>query len=205
MPKSDAYGDLSFVLYIVPLAVSAIFGVVLWAQAGGGAIFPQSAYLGVTKSPYVFLAGFTAVLLAATLDVTNEEVDNRRTGLFAVSKRLQKLAFVCFVLAIITAWYATGFTGNTGSVVSTILSGRYAMVFPALLVVFSFLILPTVKIQKGQIRSVAAIVCLLAVPGVIYEVGRNNIGAAFAVSLVLIIVALLLMVSVHRIKIETAS
>ena len=205
MVKSDTYGDLAFILYAVPLVICAIYGVVLWAQAGFGAILPESAYLGVTKSPYVFLVGLTAVLLAAALDVTNEEFENRRTGLFTVSKRLQKLAVVCFVLALITAWYATGFTGDAGSIVLTFLSGRYAMVFPALLVVFSFLILPTLRIQKQQIKSLAAVLCLLAVPGVIYAVGKRNLGASFAVSLVLMIIALFLFVSANRSTNKTAS
>jgi hypothetical protein len=205
MVKSDTHADLAFVLYIVPLAACSIYGLVLWAQAGFGAILPQSAYLGVTKSPYVFLVGLTAVLLAATLDVTNEEVDKRKAGLFTVSKRLQRLALVCFVLALITAWYATGFTGDAGSVVFTFLSGRYAMVFPALLVAFSFLILPTLRVQKQQVKSLVAVLCLLAVPGVIYVVGKRYFGESLAVSLILIIVALFLFFSARRSNMKTAS
>ena len=198
MPKSDLVGDISFILYIVPIAISAIYGGALWVQAGLGAVLPQSAYLGVTKSPYVFLAGFAAVLLAATLDVNNNGVESRHAEIFSVSRRVQKLALVCFVLALATAWYATGFSGDTGAIIFTVLSGRYAMVFPALLVIFSFLILPTLRIQRRQVRSLAAVACLLAVPAVIYEVGKTNIWAGFGISLLLVIIALFLIVSARR-------
>src|SRR5205085_11310540 len=111
-----------------------------------------------------------------------------------VSKRVQTLAIVSFVLALISAWYATGFTANASAIASTFLSGRYALVFPALLVVFSFLVLPTLKIQMQQARTIIAVLCLLSVPVVIREIGRRSTAAGLAVSLVLILAAILLMV-----------
>lgn len=199
MPKREAYDDLSFVLYLVPLALSAIYALVLWAQTGLSAILPQAAYLGVTKSPYVFLVGFTAVLLAATLDVTNEEEGpSRKRALFSVSSRLQKLALVSFVLALVAAWYSDGFSGNLSELVLTFLSGRYAMVFPALLMVFSFLILPTLNVQKQQYRGLLAVLCLLGVPAAIYEIGRRSIGLGYGVSALLIVLALVLIVTARQ-------
>jgi hypothetical protein len=197
--SSERSEDLSFMLYLVPLAISTVYALVLWVQTGLGAILPQTAYFGVTKSPIVFLAGFTAVLLAATLDVTKEEGEGRRKAeLFAVSKRVQRLAIVCFVLALITAWYATGFTRDAGAIAFTFLSGRYALVFPALLVAFSFLILPTLKIQTQQARTVIAVLCLLSVPAVIREVGKRSTVAGLIVSLILILAAVLLILLGRR-------
>jgi hypothetical protein len=50
-----------------------------------------------------------------------------------------------------------------------------------------------------------AVLCLLAVPGVIYVVGKRYFGESLAVSLILIIVALFLFFSARRSNIKTAS
>ncbi len=64
--------------------------------------------------------------------------------------------------------------------------------------VFSFLILPTIKVQKQQYRSLLAVLCLLAVPAVIHEIGKVSIGVGYGVSVLLMILALALVITGRR-------
>ena len=58
--------DVSFLLLLVPFAVSGIYGLLLWVTTGASAILPPTVFLQVTESPYVFLIGFAAVSVASS-------------------------------------------------------------------------------------------------------------------------------------------
>ena len=188
--------DLPFLLFLVPFAASGIYAIFLWVTTGISATLPSSVFLQVTENPYIFLVGFLAVIAGVTLDVLQEEPAKRRAALLHESSTLQKLALVTLVLGAVCALYAGKF--DVGTAAGYIAEGRYAIVFPALLVLFSFLFLPTLTMKTSQVRNVVVVVLLLAVPLSVDELGKRNFFAGMAVGLVLVAIALYLYLSTRN-------
>ncbi len=188
----ERYGDVALILYAFPFIINFVYAIYLWSGAGFSAILPQLVYLEVSQSPYIFLAGFAAVLLAAVIDFNSETTASKRSVVVALSKRLQAIAFLSLFLAFITAWYSAG--GDIGTAVFNVLDGRYPLVFPALLVFFSFVILPSVKLQGANLRNLLVVVLLVASPAALYELGKRNTAAGLGVGLILLLGAAYLLV-----------
>jgi hypothetical protein len=182
--------DLPFLLFLVPFAVSAIYAIFLWVQTGVSATLPQTVFLQVTESPYVFLIGFVAVIVGVIMDVVYAEPALRRAKLVQESTALQIIAITALVLGILSAWYAAGF--DLGVAATNILTGRYVIIFPALLIAFSFLMLPAVNIRKDQTNIVLIAVLLLAIPLVVDEVGKRSFFAGMLLGLGLLAAAIYL-------------
>ena len=187
MKSSDSKEDVPFLLFLVPFAISGVYAIYLWAEAGLSATLPQTVFLQVTENPYVFLVGFTAVIIGAVMDVLYAEPAMRRAKVIHESTTIQIIAVVALVLGALCAWYAAGF--DPGAAAGNILAGRYVVVFPALLVIFSFLMLPAVSIRKDQTNIVAIAVLLLAVPLAVDEIGKRSFFAGMGVGLILLIAA----------------
>ena len=73
------------------------------------------------------------------------------------------------------------------------LDGRYPLVFPALLVFLSFLILPSVRLQGANLKNLLVIVLLIASPAALYELGKRNTIAGLGVGLILLLAAAFLL------------
>lgn len=190
------YGDVALLLYAAPFILNFVYALYVWFGIGFSAVMPQTVYLEVTQSPYVFLAGFAAVALAAVLDFDAEPPSSRKSATAVLSRRLQLIALVSIVLAFISAWYSA--SGNLGTGVLNMVDGRYPLVFPALLVFFSFLILPSVRLQGANQRNLLVIILLIASPAALYEFGKRSSIAGLGVALVLVLVAAYLLVSNKR-------
>ncbi len=194
--------DLPFVLFLVPFAVSAIYAIYLWVQTGLSATLPSSVFLSVTENPYVFLVGFLAVIVGATLDINSAGPADRRAKLIEESSTLQKLAVLALALGLICAWYSAGF--DFGTAATNVLTGRYVVVFPALLILFSFLLLPSVTIKSSQVRNIVIIVLLLGVPASVDEIGKRNFFLGMAAGIALLGVALFLYFTTKNRNAESA-
>jgi hypothetical protein len=187
------YGDVALLLYVAPFILNFVYALYLWFGAGFSSVLPQLVYLEVTQSPYIFLGGFAAVALAAVIDFDAEAPNAKRSATVALSKRLQLIALVSIVLALITAWYSAG--GDIGTGLLNMVDGRYPLVFPAVLVFFSFLILPSVRLQGANLKNLLIIVLLIASPAALYELGKRSTVAGLGVALILILVAAYLLVN----------
>jgi hypothetical protein len=185
-------GDIALLLYAGPFIFSFAYAMYLWVGAGLSATLPALVYVQVTQNQWVFLAGFAAVALASVIDFNAEAPATRRSGLAVLSKRLQAIAFLALALALVSALYASGF--DLGSTLLNLLSGRYALVFPALLVFFSFVILPSVKLQGANRNNLLVIILLIASPAALYELGKRNTSAGLGVGLILLLAAAYLLV-----------
>ncbi len=188
---ADRNGDIALFLYATPFILNFVYALYLWFGTGFSAILPQLVYLEVSQSPYIFLAGFAAVSLAAVIDFNLEAPDTRKNALVALSRRLQSVAVVSIVLAFVTAWYAAGF--DFGTTLFNVLDGRYPLVFPALLVFLSFLILPSVRLEGANPKNLLVTVILLASPLALYEVGKRNTVAGLGIGLILLLAAAFLL------------
>jgi len=182
--------DVPFLLFLVPFAVSGLYAILLWVQTGVSATLPQTVFLQVTESPYVFLIGFIAVIAGVVMDVVYTDPLRRRAKLIEESTTLQIIAVTALVLGILSAWYSAGF--DLGTAATNVLSGRYVIIFPALLVIFSFLMLPAVNIRKDQTNIVVIAVLLLAIPLVVDEVGKRSFFTGMLLGLALLVAALYL-------------
>lgn len=187
MSSKERVQDAAFLLFLVPFAVSVIYAIYLWALSGISATLPQPVFLQVAESPYVFLVGFLAVVLGATIDVVSEEVPKRKQKLVEESGRLQVLAVVALVFAALCAWYAAGFDPGAG--VGNLLQGRYAIIFPVLVLALSFLMLPSVSLKRGSVPYVLLLVCGLGSLAIVDEVGKRNYFAGIALAAALVTVA----------------
>jgi hypothetical protein len=186
------YGDVALLLYAAPFIINFVYALYVWAGVGLSAVMPSLVYIEVTQSPYVFLAGFAAVALAVVLDFDSEAPGGRRGATVTLSRRLQQIALVSIVLAFISAWYSAG--GNLGNGVLDMVDGRYPLIFPALLVFFSYLILPSVKMQGVNLKNLGIIVLLVLSPASVYELGKHNTVAGLGVGLILLLAAAFLLV-----------
>ena len=193
MSSSGRYGDASAVLYLVPFVVSGAYGLYLWARAGISLVLPSSVYLTVTRDPYVFMAGSIAIMLAVVLDLSGTEQSQRKARLSSLGGTLQSIAVASLVLAVVGAFYANGFLNVTGAA-DDIIVGRYGLVFPAVMVLLSFLI--TVQFNFSSLRSpkVIGIVALLLVPASIYEIGKRQLGLGMGIAFVLMLAGLLMFI-----------
>lgn len=187
------YGDVALLLYAAPFIVNFVYALYLWAGVGLSTTLPQLVFLEVSQSPYVFLLGFAAVAVAALIDFNAEAPNAKRSATVALSKRLQAIAFVSLVLAFIAAWYSAG--GDLGTGLLNMLDGRYPLVFPALLVFFSFVILPSVRLQGANLKNLIVILLLIASPAALYEVGKRSTVAGLGIALILLLAAAYLLVN----------
>jgi len=187
------YGDVALLLYAAPFILNFVYALYVWSGVGLSAVMPQIVYLEVTQSPYIFLAGFAAVALAVVLDFDAEPANARKGATATLSRRLQLIALVSVVLAFISAWYSAG--GDLGTGVLNMVDGRYPLVFPAVLVLFSFLILPSVKLQGANTKNLLVILLLIASPAALYELGKRDSTAGLGVGLALVLVAAYLLVN----------
>jgi hypothetical protein len=189
MNKVETYDDLSTVLFLVPFLLSGVYGLYLWIQRGG-LLLPTDVYLTVTRDPVVFLVGTLAVFGGSFVEVWIADRDRRAEKLGSLSSLLQKLAAASFILALICALYANDL--NLSGTSLDFIVGRYALIFPALLVLLSYLIVTPLNSGAIGKREGVGIVVMLLVPAVVYEVGKRDSIVGIVLGFILLIVGLVI-------------
>jgi hypothetical protein len=200
MSSAGRYGDLSAILYLVPFLASGIYGAYLWAQAGLSANLPTSVYLTVTRDPYVFILGSLSVMLGVVLDTRGADPSQRKARLTSLSNTLQSIAIASLILVLIAAFYANGL--NIGGAAEDFIIGRYGLVFPAVLVLLSYLVTARFDFPSLAKPKFLAIIALLLVPVSIYEIGKREVAVGLGVAFVLIIIGLSAYILPERKKTE---
>lgn len=179
--------DIPAVLYLVPFLVSAGYGLLLWVRSGVSAILPKTVYLTVTRDPYVFMLGSFAVIIAVIVEVTSAESAAKQTKAKSTGDILQSVAVASIILALLGAWYANGFVDLSGTFTDFIL-GRYSIIFPAVMVLLSYLVTIQLKLDSLGSPKVLGTIALLLVPAAVYELGKRDTAGGLAIALVLVIV-----------------
>ena len=197
MAGKGRYEDVSTILFLVPFIASGVYALYLWFRSGISAILPSTVYLTVTRDPVVFIAGSLAVFLGLMMDVAGVEPGERRARLQSSSVLVQKLAAASLVLALLTAWYANGFTNLSGTV-GDFLVGRFSLAFPVMLVLLSYLATVPLKWRAVKNRRTAGIILMLVVPPVVYEVGKRSAPVGLGAALVLILAGLYLFLRAEK-------
>jgi hypothetical protein len=181
--------DYSTILYMVPFVASAAYGIFLWVQNGISAILPSSVYLGVTRDPILFIVGSLSVMLGVMVEVNSTDASARPAKLVSLGNTLQSIAVASLVLVLLSAWYANGFTDLTGAATDFIV-GRYGLVFPAVLVLLSYLISARFGLAALRSRKSIAIIAMLLVPVSLYELGRRVLVVGLLLALGLLVFGL---------------
>ena len=174
---------------MVPLVGGIAYAVVLWAQSGLSSLLPTTVYLTVTRDPVFFILASLAVLLGAMIEVNGTEPAGRQAKLAALGRTMQSIAIASLVVALLSAWYANGFT-DLGGAATDFMIGRYGLVFPAMMVLFSYLLTARFRLGALADRKVIGLIALLLVPPVVYEIGKRELVAGLGVALVLMVAGL---------------
>jgi len=188
--KKDSVEDAALILYLIPILLNGGYGLWKWVTGGADLAALQQIYINLTREPVVFLAGLIAVCLAVVLDA------RYLSPIEDVDRRVTRLAVFCFITALIIALISTRF--NLSSGLTLFLQGRYALIFPALLMVLSFLFRVrgvSLASLKG-VRRWLSLLLLLISPLSLYLLWRLGVVwyAVFAVPLLLVIASLALMI-----------
>ena len=191
MSSRARYEDLTTLLYMLPFVVGVGYAILLWAEAGASAFLPTSVYLTVTRDPVLFMMGSLAVLLGLMIEVNSTEPTARPAKLASLSGLLQSIAIASLIIVILSAWYANGFT-DLGGAATDFVVGRYGIVFPAILVLLSYLLTARFRIEALADRKVLPIIALLLVPVTVYEIGKRELAVGMVTSLALLLAGVFL-------------
>ncbi|HXW95016.1 MAG TPA: hypothetical protein VEJ19_04855 [Nitrososphaerales archaeon] len=185
------YEDISTLLYLVPIVVPILYALILWLQSGISPFLPASVYLTVTRDPILFIGTSLAVMLGVMIEVNGTEPAARAGKLASLGGTLQSVAVASLVIVVLSALYANGFTDITGAATDFIV-GRYGIVFPAALVLLSYLMTVQFKLPGVTKTQILAAVALLLVPASLYEIGKRQTALGVGVSFVLLVAGLAL-------------
>jgi hypothetical protein len=191
MSTRGRYEDVSTLLYLVPIVVPIVYALVLWVQNGISLVLPSSVYLTVTRDPILFIGASLAVMLGLIIEVNGTEPAARAAKLASLGGTLQSIAIASLVLVLISALYANGFTDITGAATDFII-GRYGIVFPAALVLLSYLMTVQFKLPGVTKRQILAAIALLLVPVSLYEIGRRQTALGIVIAFALLVIGLAL-------------
>lgn len=171
---------------MVPFIGGIGYAIALWVQNGASLILPSSVYLTVSRDPTLFIVASLSILLGIMIEVNSTEPSGRPAKLVSLGGTLQSIAAASLVLALLSAWYANGFT-DLGGAAADLIVGRYGLVFPAIMVLLSYLL--TARFRAGALadRRVIAIILMLLVPASLYEIGRRQIAVGLLVALALLV------------------
>lgn len=197
MSTRGRYEDISTLLYLVPIVGGIVYAIALWIQSGVSLVLPSDVYLAVTRDPILFMAGTLAVLLGLMIEVNSTEPAARPSKLASLGRTVQSIGIASLVIVLLSAWYSNGFTDLAGTATDFVV-GRYGIVFPAMMVLLSYLLTARFGFRSLADRKVMAMVVLLLVPVSIYEIGKRQIALGLGVAFVLILIGMFLLLAPGR-------
>lgn len=190
MNQDEVAEDIAFLLYLLPMLASAGYALVLWVPRGLSASLPEDIYLIVTKEPLVFLLGFSAICVALLIEMYILKTGSAQEKLASSSHKMQRLSIACVLLAALSAWSASGYSGNVGRTAALFLSGRYSLIFPLLTLITSFVLTaPRVRdVQRKAVVDALSVGALIVSPVLLYFTWRVGLPwtMSFGVSLLVL-------------------
>jgi hypothetical protein len=159
LSSKDFGEDAAFLLYLVPVVVSIIYGIVEWVAISATSSMPTNAYLIVAKSPYLFLISILAICLAIIIEVRSTASPERNGIIQANISRLQYLAIVVLIISLFASISAGGY--NLGTAISLFVNGRYALIYAFFLIGISLLLAPKQILGNLKLASVPDILGLI--------------------------------------------
>ncbi len=192
MNNRGAKDDASALLYLVPFVVSGVYALYLWIAGGITPVLPTAVYLTVTRDPIVFVLGSLSVMLGVTLELTSADPAERPAKLNSLGNTLQSIGAASLILALFFAWYANGFIDVSGAATDFIV-GRFSLVFPAAMVLLSYLITARFNLASLRNPKPLGIIALLLVPASVYVLGKRSTTLGLGVALIFFVVGVVLL------------
>jgi len=170
MALKDLGEDASFLLYLLPIIASIVYGAYEWYTiAHESTAMPGLAFLIVSKSPYLYLISISAICVGLIVDVASSLRQHREGILSAHAVRMQILSVIVLIIALAAAVSVANYNVVNG--VSVFIAGRYALIFSFSLVCMSILLVPRQILGTARASSYAEILGLLLIvasPVVLY-------------------------------------
>jgi len=161
MSSKDFGEDAAFLLYLVPVVASIIYGVYEWVVTAKTSTMPSTAYLVVSKSPYLFLISVVAICLALILEVRSANLPERTGVVQANTTRLQILAVVVLIVSFLAALSTASYDFRTAF--SFFVNGRYALIYAFFLIGISLLLSPKQVLGNIRLASIPDVLGLLLI------------------------------------------
>ncbi len=197
--KSSSIEDTSFLLFILPIIVSGAYAIY---SAVTSSAFTAETYVAVTSNSIVFLIAVAAVCAGTLIELYYSPPDARGRKLDENARRMQRLAIITLILSLAAALAAIR-SASLPAYLGTFLAGRYPILYSALLVFLSFLIVVPVRIGnvgKSALPTALSVILLLAAP-IAYFVGSGG-SIAFEIratsATILLILGLVLIIYTNR-------
>ena len=169
--KSSGIEDASFVLFLLPIVLSGIYAIY---SAITSSAFKVDNYIAVTGNPIIFIIAIVWICSGLLLEIYYSPPDMRSKKVNENSRRMQRLAITILVLTVLATLVALG-AAPLPIILGTFLAGRYPILFSALLVFLSFLIVVPFKFQMGKNEATNALsVTLLVLSPIAYFVGSGG-------------------------------
>ena len=96
--KSDIIEDISFLLYFIPIILTA--GSFIWKITENNSYL--DAYLFATRNSLIFTISVVAIAGAVLLEINNTTIEKRYNVLVNHTKRMKTLGITILLLSIIT-------------------------------------------------------------------------------------------------------
>jgi hypothetical protein len=159
MSSKDFGEDVAFLLYLVPVVASILYGIADWISTAKSSTMPTAAYLDVAKSPYLFLISVVAICLAVILEVRSTNSPERNGIVQANISRMQILAVVVLVISFLAAFSAGSY--DVGNAFSLFVNGRYALIYAFFLIGISLLLAPKQVLGNLKVASIPDLLGLI--------------------------------------------
>ena len=182
MPSKDFGEDVAFFLYLVPIVASIVYGAYEWAITAKTSAMPSTAYLVVSKSPYLFLLSLVAVCGAIVVELAYSDITERNSIVQANTLRLQVLAVIVLIISLAAAISAGGY--NLANGISFFVNGRYALIYAFFLIGISLLLAPKQVLgnaKRSSLPEVVGLILLVLSPIIFY--GGVKIHLPYSISL----------------------
>jgi len=169
MPSKDFGEDVAFLLYLVPIVASIAYGIYEWATTASTSTMPPSAYLVVSKSPYLFLLSLVAICAAIVVEVRYTNAPERNGIIQDNARRLQILAVIVLIVSVAAALSTANY--DFGNAFSFFVNGRYALIYSFFLIAISLLLSPKQIIGNAKLASIpeiAGLIFLVLAPVIFY-------------------------------------
>ena len=172
--KSDIIEDISFLLYFIPIILTA--GSFIWKITENNSYL--DAYLFATRSSLIFTISVVVIVGAVLLEINYTAVAKRYNLLVTHTKRMRNLGITILLLSMIGSLLASGNLLAIGTSTGLFLTARFPIAFAAIMFLQSaFLRVPftkKVKEEKMMIKLIS-VICIFLVPIVYYTGNLLNL------------------------------
>jgi hypothetical protein len=197
--------DLSFLLYLSPLLINIVYPLYLWFTLN---LLPSDVYLKVTNNIVVLLVGVLAVVIAIMLEVWINPMEVRIKKIGENIPRMRVLAFLLIILSLIFVWVASGYSLNLIEVFDLYLEGRYAILYPLLLLFLSLFLSPSMKhLFKFPtiVFEVIPIILIASSPLLLYIFWRLKLSSNIVFSIPTLVFVAGIALFLYRLRVEGKS